>query len=277
MTTEVLSPRALGRATLARQLLLERADMAPREAVAHLVGLQAQQPRDPYLALWSRLRGFDPDRLARLLVDREVVRVVVMRATIHLVTADDCLVLRPLAQPVLDAELARHRDYAPLLRGVDLEAVLAAARPVLAERPRTGPELRAALAERFPDHDPAALAYACRCLLALVQVPPRGVWGRTAQVTTTTAETWLGRPLAADPLDRRGRAALPGGLRPGRPRRRRRVVAPDRPRDRSSSGCARACAPSATSGAASCSTSPAPRAPTRRRRRRPASCRSTTT
>lgn len=122
-----------------------------------------------------------------------------MRATIHLVTADDCLLLRPLTQPVLDAELARHPSFAPVLQEVDLEAVMAAARPVLAERPRTGPELRAALAERFPEHDPAALAYACRCLLALVQVPPRGVWGRTAQVTTTTAEAWLGRPLEAEP------------------------------------------------------------------------------
>ena len=197
--TEVLSRRALGRATLARQLLLDRAHLPPRDAVAHLVGLQAQQPRDPYVALWSRLRAFDPDELGRLLVEREVVRIVVMRATIHLVTADDCLVLRPLAQPVLDAELARHPSFAPALRGMDLEAVMAAARPVLAERPRTGPELRAALAERFPDHDPAALAYACRCRLALVQVPPRGVWGRTAQVTTTTAEAWLGRPLRADP------------------------------------------------------------------------------
>ncbi len=59
--------------------------------------------------------------------------------------------------------------------------------------------LRAALAARFPDHDPAALAYACRCKLALVQVPPRGLWGRSAQVTTTTAETWLGRRLRARP------------------------------------------------------------------------------
>ena len=122
-----------------------------------------------------------------------------MRATIHLVTADDCLVLRPLMQPVLDGELARHREYAPALRGVDLEPVLAFARALLAERPRTGTELRAALAERFPGHDAAALAYACRNLLALVQVPPRGVWGRTAQVTSTTAESWLGRPLAAEP------------------------------------------------------------------------------
>ena len=122
-----------------------------------------------------------------------------MRATIHLVSADDCLLLRPLMQPVLDAELARHREFGPALTRVDLAAVLAFARPLLAERPRTGPELRAALAERFPDDDAAALAYACRNLLAFVQVPPRGVWGRTGQVTSTTAESWLGRPLAPDP------------------------------------------------------------------------------
>jgi winged helix DNA-binding protein len=122
-----------------------------------------------------------------------------MRATLHLVTADDCLVLRPLAQPVLDKELARHPDYSPALAGVDLDPVLDFARELVAERPRRGGELRAALAERFPDHDAAALAYACRCLLAFVQVPPRGVWGRTAQVTSTTAEAWLGRPLAACP------------------------------------------------------------------------------
>ena len=97
-----------------------------------------------------------------------------MRATLHLVTADDCLVLRPLAQPVL-----------------------AFARSLLTERPHTGAQLRTALQERFPGG--AALAYACRNLLGLVQVPPRRVWGRSAQVTSTTAEAWLGRPLAAAP------------------------------------------------------------------------------
>lgn len=173
--------------------------MSALDAVEHLVGLQAQIPLNPYTALWSRLDGFRPEALAELLVDRGVVRIVVMRATIHLVSADDCLVLRPLTQPVLDGELARHPEYAPALAGVDLDAVLAFARPLLAERPLTGGELRAAMAERFPEHDASALAYACRCRLAFVQVPPRGVWGRTAQVTSTTAESWLGRPLAADP------------------------------------------------------------------------------
>ena len=199
MTAETLSRRALNRATLARQLLLRRADLPVLDTVEHLVGLQAQVPLDPYTALWSRLDGFRPGALADLLVERRVVRTVVMRGTIHLVTADDCLLLRPLVQPVLDAELARHRDYAPHLRELDLEPVLEFARTVFAERPRTGPELRAALGERFSGHDGAALAYACRCLLPLVQVPPRGVWGRTAAVATTTAESWLGRPLAERP------------------------------------------------------------------------------
>ena len=195
---EMLSDRALGRATLARQLLLRRTELGPLEAVERVVGLQAQVPRDPYTALWSRLDGFRPDALSRLLQERRVVRTTVMRGTIHLVTADDALLLRPLVQPVLDRELTRHRDYAPLLRGVELEPVLAFGRNLLAE-PRSGPQLRAALAERFPEHDPAALAYACRCLLPLVQVPPRGLWGETGGVVTTTAEAWLGRRLAASP------------------------------------------------------------------------------
>jgi Winged helix DNA-binding domain len=196
--SDVLSRRALGRATLARQLLLARAEMPIPGAVEHLVGLQAQVPQNPYVALWSRLDGFRPEELARLLVERRVVRIVVLRATLHLVTADDALVLRPLTQPVLDRELARHREYAPLLDGVEIGAVLDFARDLLAERPRTGTQLRAALQERFPDQDAAALAYACRNHLALVQVPPRGLWGRTAQVTSTTLESWVGRPLATD-------------------------------------------------------------------------------
>jgi hypothetical protein len=161
--------------------------------------MQAQIPLNPYVGLWSRLVAFDPDELGQMLLDRKVVRIVVMRGTLHLVTADDCLVLRPLAQPVLDRELARHSDYGHLLAGVDIEPVLALARPFLAEQPRTGGELRKAFAARFPTHDPAALAYACRNYLAFVQVPPRGVWGRTGGVRSTTAEAWLGREQVHDP------------------------------------------------------------------------------
>jgi hypothetical protein len=189
----------LNRATLVRQLLLERHAIPAIDAVEHLVGMQAQVPLNPYTGLWSRLERFRPQELSELLDDRRAVRIPLMRATIHLVSARDCLVLRPLMQPVLDRELARHPQFAPALRDTDLAPVLDFARELLAERPLPGGELRAALAERFSGEDAAALAYACRCLLACVQVPPRGLWGRTAQVTSTTAEAWLGRPLAADP------------------------------------------------------------------------------
>ena len=186
---EVLSTRALNRATLARQLLLERDTRTPLATVEHLVGMQAQVPHNPYTGLWSRLANFRPESLSELLERREVVRVGVMRGTIHLVTADDCLLLRPLMQPVLDAQLNRHGEHAPSLRGVDLEPIVELARTVLEEKPRSGTELRAIFAERFPDLNAAALTHACQICLAFVQVPPRGLWGRSAQVRSTTVES----------------------------------------------------------------------------------------
>ncbi|HKZ20817.1 MAG TPA: crosslink repair DNA glycosylase YcaQ family protein, partial [Acidimicrobiia bacterium] len=181
-----ITNRQLNRATLERQLLLRRASMPPTTAVEKLVGLQAQNPLDPYLALWSRLEGFEADALGRLLFDRSLVRITVMRGTIHLLTVGDALWLRPLTQPVLTAELSRHREFAPALAGVDLEPIMAVARQLLSNTPLSGPRLRALLADRFPQLDPAALAYACRCLLPLVQAPPRGVWGQTRQVEVVT-------------------------------------------------------------------------------------------
>ncbi len=192
----VLGELALNRATLARQLLLERSDLAPLEAVRHLVGLQSQVPHNPYTALWSRLADFRPESLSELLAERQVVRIGVMRGTIHLITAEDCVVLRPVTQPVLEGQLWRHRDLSPQLRGVDLDPVVAEGRLAL-EKPRTGSELRELLAARFPTLDAAALAYACQMRLALVQPPPRGLWRKHAQVRWITAETWLGRPLVA--------------------------------------------------------------------------------
>jgi Winged helix DNA-binding domain len=199
MGVDVLDRRALNRATLQRQLLLQRSPIAPFAAVIQLVGLQAQNPRDPYLALWSRLDRFDPLEVGALVQDRALVRIVVMRGTIHLVTGEDALQLRPLMQPVLDAEIARHSEFAQHLVGVDLAPVVAAARALMAERPMTGPQLRTALAQRFADVHPAAAAYACRCKLPLVQVPPRGVWGRTGQVTLSPLDAWVGMPMDPRP------------------------------------------------------------------------------
>ena len=165
-----------------------------------LVGLQAQVPRDPYVALWSRVAGLQAEELSALLEERRVVRTVAMRGTIHLLSAEDALSLRPL-----DAAGARRgARAAPGARADDSATSTsaprsAAARDLLDERPLTTAELRASLAERFPQLDAPAAAYACRCLLALVQVPPRGLWGRSGTVRLATLEGWLGRPLDAAP------------------------------------------------------------------------------
>jgi hypothetical protein len=195
----VLTNRALNRATLARQLLLERRAMPVEVALEHLVGMQAQLPNAPYVGLWSRLEGFRHEELSTLIADRAAVRVSLMRATIHLVTARDCIALRPVLQPALERDVYPNSTYGGgRLAGLDMEAVLAAGRELVAERPLTNAQLRGALAPRWPDRDPAALAYAVRNLLPMVHVPPRGIWQRSGPIALTTVEAWLGRPVADD-------------------------------------------------------------------------------
>ena len=106
--------------------------------------------------------------------------------------------LRPLAQPLLTQQLHTHRDYAPLLEGVDLVPVMVYAAKVL-KTPRNTKDLRTELAAQFPDHDAAALAFVCRNLLPFVQVPPRGLWSRSGQVVGTTVKAWLGRDVEKKP------------------------------------------------------------------------------
>ncbi|MFF9350053.1 winged helix DNA-binding domain-containing protein [Streptomyces sp. NPDC014734] len=191
----VLGPRELGRATLARQLLLRRSRMSAQAAVEHLVGLQAQNTKPPYYQLRARLDGFDPAGLAALMESRDVVRIVTLRSTIHLHTAADALCLRPLVQAARDREL---RTFRKGLVGVDTTRLAAVARELVEERPRTPKEIREALLAEWPSADPQALGVAARCLLPLVQVTPRGVWGRSGRVALTTVEHWLGRP--AEPV-----------------------------------------------------------------------------
>ncbi len=199
MPDPVLSRRALNRALLARQMLLERVDVPIERAIEHLVALQAQEPWDPYYQLWSRLQGFDPLELARLLEERKVVRATSMlRTTIHLMTADDWLALRPVLQVVSDRGFATGSPFGKQLAGMDIGEVLDAGREALAERPRTASQLRSILGERWPDRDAASLAYAVRYLLPLVQTTPRAVWGKRGQPVLATARMWLGRDVGTD-------------------------------------------------------------------------------
>ncbi|KJK55046.1 hypothetical protein UK12_31130 [Saccharothrix sp. ST-888] len=194
----VLGARALGRALLARQHLLARSATTPAVMLGHLVGLQAQAaPEPPYLGLWSRLEGFHPSELSELIERREAVRIALHRATIHLVTAEDCLALRPLLQPVQDRGFAG--NWGKRLGGEDPAAVHARGRVLVEQEPRTFQQLGQLLAPDFPRAEPAALAQAVRTGLALVQVPPRGLWGRGGPAAHTTAEHWLGRRLDPAP------------------------------------------------------------------------------
>ncbi|MFG3437407.1 winged helix DNA-binding domain-containing protein [Nonomuraea sp. NPDC047897] len=198
----MISRRELNRATLARQLLLRRHAMPALQAVEHLVGLQAQAPFPPYFGLWSRLQGFRPDELARLLVERDVVRLVLMRGTVHLVSADDGLTLRPLLQPLLTKLVAA--THGPRLRQTGPEEIVKAGREALEQAgPLTAAKLGAALAERFPDVGAHVAAHLMRCLVPLVQVPPRAVWGKAGQTAYATIETWLGREPHPDPSPQR--------------------------------------------------------------------------
>lgn len=193
----MLTQRALNRATLERQMLLRRWQLPMLAAIERLVGLQAQTPHSWYHGLWARLESFEPERLAKLLVNRQVVRIALMRSTIHLVTARDCLALRPLVQPVI--ERSTKGNFGKHWIGLDAEAFIATGRALVEERPLTFSELGKLLAERWPDRDAAALAQAMRCWVPLVQVPPRGVWGASGQARHTTVESWLGKSPTSEP------------------------------------------------------------------------------
>jgi hypothetical protein len=186
----VLTTLMLNRALLARQLLLRRSRMPVSAAVEHLVGMQAQVPNAPYVGLWSRLADFRPEQLAALIAGREAVRTALMRNTLHLVTAGDCLALRPIVQRLLARPYGK-ADPAKLAR------MVAAGRAILEERPLGNLELGRLLQRQFPTHSAAILGYAVRDHAALVQIPPRGIWGRSGPPVLTTAESWLGRPLSS--------------------------------------------------------------------------------
>ncbi|MEK8127841.1 winged helix DNA-binding domain-containing protein [Paenibacillus filicis] len=196
----VLGPRALNRALLARQHLLQRSTMPPLDMLEHLAGMQAQAQNPPYFGLWTRLESFRHEALSSLILDRQAVRIVLMRGTIHLVSARDSLKLRPHTQPMLDRWLKGLMNK-PLL-GLDTAAVALAARSLVEERSRSYQELGLLLQQKWPDYAAEDLARAARALVPLVQVPPRGIWGAGGQALHTSLEAWLGSALDDDaPLD----------------------------------------------------------------------------
>ncbi|MFE5208891.1 winged helix DNA-binding domain-containing protein [Streptomyces sp. NPDC056600] len=192
-----LTRRALNRAFLARQLLLERVPSSAHAVVEHLAGLQAQDPQAPYVGLWTRMRDFDAEELSTLLLERSAVRLALQRSTVHLVTAEDCRLLRPTLRPGIERAVGP-RVWRQL-DGVDPAELEATGRAWLDEQPRSSAELSRLLAGRWPGLDVSLLVVALRAAVPLVQLPPRGLWGRSGQPVFATAETWLSAPMAPAP------------------------------------------------------------------------------
>jgi hypothetical protein len=195
-----LSATALGRATLARQLLLEPADRDTIDVITHLVGLQAQAQSPPYYGLWSRLRTFAPEQLSELIVTRQVVRLALMRSTVHLATAADARTIRPILQPAL-VRMFKPTMSARMLAaaGIDLADLGRAGRDTLRAEPLTFKELGDRLHQRWPDVAGSVLADGVRTAIALVQVPPRGLWGAGGTLRLAALDNWA--PAAADLSD----------------------------------------------------------------------------
>ncbi|MGC4106265.1 MAG: winged helix DNA-binding domain-containing protein [Thermomicrobiales bacterium] len=193
----VLSNRDLNRATLARQHLIERSAMPAEAMVVHLIAMQAQAPLAPYFGLWSRLDGFTPDDLSSGILDRSMIRIVTLRGTVHLHTANDALTIRGAMQPTLERSMRSapgHKTLASIIPDL-----LAWGRELVEQEPRSTASLRPLLTERWPDADPEAMSRVINYTLPMVQVPPRGIWGASGQPVLTTIDAWTGRTLPPDP------------------------------------------------------------------------------
>ncbi|MFT4043800.1 MAG: winged helix DNA-binding domain-containing protein [Gordonia sp. (in: high G+C Gram-positive bacteria)] len=177
------------RTLLARQYLLERADEDAIEVIDRLVGLHSQNPSNAFFALWSRIEGFTPGELDDLLIGREVVRIELLRNTIFLIDGLDARWIRPLAQATIDAEAQVWRRR---LNNADPAAVIADAAELLADGPLGDIELGGQLLLRHPGENPTTLMMLARYGLALVQVPPHGLWAGSTTPTYRLLDDWIG-------------------------------------------------------------------------------------
>lgn len=187
--TRTLSARALNRAVLARQLLLERASSPVPRVLERMAGLQAQYAPAMYLGLWSRVAGLERDTVTRLLEARTIVQGTLLRSTIHLVTRGDYW---PFA---LGIRAARREWFLRVRKGQVTAAELERAAQRLRAALAHGPINRAALNAVV---EPAARE-GVGLWLDLIRVPPSGTWERRRADLFEAADTWLGAPAAVEP------------------------------------------------------------------------------
>ena len=155
-------------------MLLARARVKPDKAVERLVALQAQVASPPYLGLWARVEGFAVADLVAMLAAKTCLRAPLLRSTLHIVSARDYSWIRPLIQPAL--ERAWQGFFGARKSGIAHAPLCEAARELLAGGPLSMSELSDGLLKVFPDWNKEAMEYGARTHLALVQVPPAGMW-----------------------------------------------------------------------------------------------------
>lgn len=195
MAIRTLNLRELNRATLARQMLLKRETLSVSDAVERLAGMQAQLASAPFVGLWTRLENFKREDLAKEIENRKIIKATLMRATLHLFTAEDFLRFRATLQPVLSGAgeaIAKQRGS-----DFDQEKLLKAARKFIAEQPRTFAEISEMVTELMPGQDIGALRYTIRTQIPLVQVPVSGGWSYPGKPAFTLAESWIGKKIPA--------------------------------------------------------------------------------
>lgn len=194
MPIRTLSARELNRALLARQGLLKRRRIGIAEAIHACGGLQSQEPKDPHVALWSRVSGFRGEQLHAAAQRREIVRGSYLRSTIHTVASNDYRVFRPLLQAVIDRELetAHWRSISGGFEGGQVEPL---ARALMATAPMSAQALGEALLPHFPNAQKAGLGHWVRTRLPLAVVPSDDRWGYPRPPRFVPAEQWLQQAL----------------------------------------------------------------------------------
>ncbi|WP_433628202.1 winged helix DNA-binding domain-containing protein [Nocardia sp. CA-120079] len=190
-----LSNRVLNRTLLARQHLLERSVLTVPQMCDHLVGLQAQDSPPPFVGLWSRIADFDPATVSAGLEDRSLVRITLMRGTIHMVTPPDALRIAPHIQPELEKVPFRKGFNYGAMVGLDPDEVRAHGEAALGDEPMSAADLRAKAAAIYPDRDAGAVLQTWLYQLPVLQTPPRGRWKDNSRPVWSRVEPWLGAPL----------------------------------------------------------------------------------
>jgi DNA glycosylase AlkZ-like len=198
-----LTALGLNRASLGRQLLLDRAPLEVGEAMQRIVAIQAQEPASPYIALWNRLDPYDPVDLDHAFIDQAIVKATLMRITLHAVHATDLRAFRTAMEPSLRAScLGDPRFTRAGLSVVEADALI----PALLEfgaRPRTNADIEAWLDDRFGPLPKNSVWWALRRFAPFVHAPTGPPWSfspRPAYVAAPDLVATGDRPTAVQRL-----------------------------------------------------------------------------